>query len=495
MNIRHPHSCGLLQAAPFTLNRSRTKGSRLPGGWALAAALIGWASLITNSSGAAVDPEIAYLYTAGRGEGVSVSKDGHRILVSSPIDISPPSFPETIYSSFVPHVTHIPRAENPFVQTHNPAVPGEATDVAVLPHEDFGLVVVRSDSTSPLNALLAITGDEVLQTLPIPARPDGMKVSPDGRYAVVAVEKGGEIRIYDLSGGAGQIYLTALITKPALAAYYVGMPDRAGVNGRNIEPEAVGISSDSSVALVTIQDSSSVAAIDLTEVTEGQELGLSPEQIGALALKNVIHLPYGFKGSDGKLFGVEPDGVAISPDGSFAMVAHEANTRARHLQGFSVLDLRSGLKSIVADSYCIFDIDPTLLRNTGLTECPVGSATFYPPEANKLPRLDPANFEIVKRGNEIVAALVIERYDPSAAQVAAATAASPNETRGSVLFLDVDEALDNVFPIIERVAVGVSGSKLEGIDSAQHGRWVFVSISNGGGDKGTVARLELLTGK
>ncbi|MGI8604031.1 MAG: YncE family protein [Verrucomicrobiales bacterium] len=488
MNIRHPHSCGLLQAAPFTLNRSRTKGSRLPGGWALAAALIGWASLITNSSGATVDPEIAYLYTAGRGEGVSVSKDGHRILVSSPIDISGN---ETIYSSFVPHVTHIPRAENPFVQTHNPAVPGESTDVAVLPHEDFGLVVVRRDSISPLNALLAISGDEVLQTLPIPAKPDGMKVSPDGRYAVVAVEKGGEIRIYDLSGGAGQIYLAALITKPALAEYYVGVPNP--VSG--LEPEAVGISSDSSVALVTIQESASVAAIDLTAVTEGQELGLSPGQIGDLALKNVIHLPYGFKGSDGKLFGVEPDGVAISPDGSFAMVAHEANTRARHLQGFSVLDLRGGLENIVAQSYCIFDIDPTLLRNTGLTECPVGSATFYPPEANKLPRLDPANFEIVKRGNDLVAALVIERYDPSAAQVAAATAASPNETRGSVLFLEVDEALDGVFPIIDRVAVGVSGSRLEGIDSAQHGRWVFVSISNGGGDKGTVARLELLTGK
>ena len=457
---------------------------------ALGAAFIAWCGAITNSPAAEVSPEIAYLYTEGRGEGLSVSRDGYRMLVSSPIDISGGA--ETSYSSFVPHVTHIPRRHDPFAQTDNLALPGESTDVAVLPHQKFGLTVVRRDSLSPLNALLAITGGEVLQTLTIPAAPDGMKVTPDGRYAIVAVEKGGEIRIYDLTGGAGKIYLAAIITKPALAAYYVGMSARAGVNGANIEPEAVGTAADSSFALVTIQDSSSVAAVDLTEVTDGQHLGLTPEQVGDLALKNVFHLPYGFKGSNGALFGVEPDGVAISPDGSFAMVAHEANNRARHLQGFSVLDLREGLANIAAQSYCIFDVDPTLLRNTGLTECPLGSATVYPAEASKLPRLDPANFEIVKRGNDVVAAFVIERYDPSPAQVAAATPASPNETRGSVLFLEVDAALAGAFPVVERIAVGVSGSRLEGIDSAQHGRWVFVSISNGGGQKGSAARLEVL---
>jgi hypothetical protein len=84
---------------------------------------------------------------------------------------------------------------------------------------------------------------------------------------------------------------------------------------------------------------------------------------------------------------------------------------------------------------------------------------------------------------------VIERYDPSAAQLAA----SPNnESRGSVLLLDVAQALNGTFGKIERIPVGVTGARLEVSDTAQGGRWLFVSISNGGGDRGTFARLELL---
>jgi len=60
-----------------------------------------------------------------------------------------------------------------------------------------------------------------------------------------------------------------------------------------------------------------------------------------------------------------------------------------------------------------------------------------------------------------------------------------------VLFLDAAQALSGTFDVIERVPVGAAGSRLEVIDSAQGGRWLFVSISNGGGSKGTVARLEL----
>ena len=69
-----------------------------------------------------------------------------------------------------------------------------------------------------------------------------------------------------------------------------------------------------------------------------------------------------------------------------------------------------------------------------------------------------------------------------------------------MLFLDVSDALNGNFGVIDRVPVGVpaspglpnTGATLEGIDTAQNGRWIFVSISNGGGDKGTVARLELI---
>jgi DNA-binding beta-propeller fold protein YncE len=275
-----------------------------------------------------VNPEIAYHFGSGPGEGVSVSSDGKFIMVSSPVNVSG----ETNYSSTVPHLVHTPLAPQPFNLTHEVPLTGfgEVTDVAVLPGGPFGLAVVRRDALRPFNGMLAIKGSHVLQMLPIPAAPDGMKVSPDGRYAIVAVEKGGEIRIYDLTGGAGQIFLAALISSNALAAYYNNVPNPTN----SIEPEAVGISSDSSFALVTIQDSSSVASLSLDVVALGQQQGLTPEQIGNLALKGVLHLPFGFIGRNGALFGVEPDGVGISPDGSFAIVANEANNQSRHLAGF-----------------------------------------------------------------------------------------------------------------------------------------------------------------
>jgi len=421
--------------------------------------LLACAALTPLRAGVAVSPTIAYFYGDGPGEGLSVASDGKFIMVSSPV---PQDAAATIFSSSVPHLLHTPLAPQPFHLTQTVGLGGgEVTDVAVLPGGPFGLAVVRGDAVDPSSALLAIRGSEILQRLPIPNNPDGMKVSPDGRYAVVAVEKGGEIRIYDLIGGAGQIRLAALITKAALAAYYVGVPNPVDA----LEPEAVGISADSSFALVTIQDSSSVAAFSLDAVTTGQLQGLTPEQIGDLALKNVIHLPFGFVGSNGALFGVEPDGVAISPDGSFAMLAHEANQRAKHLQGFSVLNLTHGLQNITAQSYGIFDIDPTLLQNTGLATCPVVEpGAPYPTAVNKLPRLDPASFDIVNRGGKTVAALVVERYDPSAAQTSAST---DNERRGSVLFLDAGQALSGVFGKIARVPVGVDGSHLEIIDSAR----------------------------
>ena len=166
----------------------------------IAAALIaGWS---TASFGAvSVNPNVEYFYGSGPGEGVSVSSDGKFIMVSSPVNVSG----ETNYSSSVPHLVHNPLAPQPFNLTRDFPLTGygEVTDVGVMPGGPFGLAVVRSDALHPFNGMLAIRGNDVLQEIPIPAKPDGMKISPDGRYAIVAVEKGGDIRIYDLEGGAG----------------------------------------------------------------------------------------------------------------------------------------------------------------------------------------------------------------------------------------------------------------------------------------------------
>jgi hypothetical protein len=451
-----------------------------------------WGGLACCPGQVSISPDIEYFYGNGPGENLSVSQSGNSIFVSSPSG----NAEETIFDSYVPQITGKTSGDIPFrldFNLHLTALGyGEVTDVGVLPHEQFGLAVVRGDTVNPKNALLAVKGEQILQEIILSARPDGMKITSDGRFAVLAVEKGGEIHVYDLERGAPYIKLVARITKAQLAAQIA--PPNSIVA---LEPEAVGISKDCSFALVTIQDCASLASLSLDVVAAGVEAGMDPDAIGVLALKKVINLPFGFRGSNTSattnlpLYGVEPDGVSISPDGTFAIVALEANQRAKHLQGVAVVDLRNGIENMTAQSYSIFDIDPTLLANTGLAACPsVNPGDPYPAAANNLPRLDPASVEIVNRGGQFVAALVIERYDPSPAQLAAS---ATNETRGSLILLDVGNALNGQITKLERVPIGVSGSRLEGIDSAKGGRWIFVSISNGGGTKGTLARLELLT--
>ena len=113
------------------------------------------------------------------------------------------------------------------------------------------------------------------------------------------------------------------------------------------------------------------------------------------------------------------------------------------------------------------------------------------PDADKLPRLDPASCEIVERGGITLGALVIERYQASDEQE---TNSPVNETNGSLLLLDVSDARNGVLGVLDRVPVGPGeGSRLEAIGSAEDGRWLFVSISNGGGEKGTFARIETVT--
>jgi hypothetical protein len=386
-------------------------------------------------------------------------------------------------SNTVPVVHHRGKAVDPFVHLYTVDVgPGEITDVAIHPqglfsiaalrdlgpHEDQSeLVVIRSKSTGP--------------RIPVGPNADGIEISPDGNTLVVAVEKGLAIHVYDLSRGAQNIELTAVVSEDAMRAFYDDEDPRLQ---DDIEPESVAISKDSSFALVSIQDTSSVAAVSLSVVAEQHARGLPPEDVGDLALIDVAHLPFGFVGEDGDLFGVRPDGLSISPDMTFAMTANEGDGDARHLMGLSVLDLRDGLADItVVATHCIFDIDTTLLDDTGFTDCPVdfhvARPVPFPSRADDLPRLDPSDVDLVERGGIVAAVMAIQRN-------------AKDEDRPSVLLMDVSGALAGTPPRkLDRKNVGLGDRppRTEEIDTTDDARWTFVSIRR---DDANLARLELI---
>jgi hypothetical protein len=170
--------------------------------------------------------------------------------------------------------------------------------------------------------------------------------------------------------------------------------------------------------------------------------------------------------------------LSVSPGGSFALVANEGNNRSKHLMGISVIDLRGGPTDFPEPStYCIFDLDISLLDGTGLASCPkAGPNGTYPEDEDLLPRVDPNNTVIIDRGDRLVAVVNIER-------------ATKVQDRGSVLFLDVSDALEGKAPVkIDRKLIGLGdGARPEGLRAIED-RYVLVAIQN---DGGTIARFDL----
>lgn len=406
-------------------------------------------------------------------EGLDVSPEGKLVQVA----VLPGD------TSTVPVVEHREGAAKPFVSLHTVDVgAGEITDIAIHPGGDFSIAAVRDlGPGKDQSELVVIVGRSASRRIPVGPNADGIKISPDGTMLVVAVEKGLAIHVYDLSGGPQSIELTAVVSERTMRSFYDS--DDPRLLG-DIEPEAVAISKDSSFALVTIQDTSSVAALNLSLVAEKHAQGLSPADVGDLALANVVHLPFGFEGEDKDLFGVMPDGLSISPDMTFAVTANEADGDVRHLMGLSVLDLRDGLDNItVVATHSIFDIDGTLLHRTGFDSFSVNydarRPVPFPAGADKLPRLDPSDVDLVERGGIVAAVMALKRN-------------AKGEERPSVLLMDASDALAGVPPrALDRKQVGLGDRppRTEAIDTTEDARWTFVSISR---DRASFARLELI---
>ena len=415
--------------------------------------------------------------TAGEAEGLSVIPSGQMVAVSSPVLI--PGIPEEAFTSSITVLLHVDVPTPKFKELFTVDLgAGEVTDVAYADHSGFLIANMREDDLHLENKLVLIRGSTVVQSIPLGAPADGLSLTKSGRFLVLAVEKGEEIQVYEVRSSG--LSLAAVVNRAAMEPYFVGEEGRLAAD---IEPEAVAFTPDDAVALVTLQEQSSVVFIDLqkvsAELAAAASTGRGPEEIGALALANIVHLPFGFQNSQGVPAGVEPDGLDVSPDGSFAIVANEASNQARHLGGISILDLRGGVAEIPEPvTLCIFDVDPSLLDGSGFTSCPLpGPGGSLPAGHSRLPRLDPNGTAIFDRGGRTVCAVNIERPPR-------------DEDRGSVLFLDVTGILNGVFPtVLTRRNVGLNpGARPEGLKTSNHDDFLWVALNS---DLGTFARFEI----
>ncbi|MBN1444216.1 MAG: hypothetical protein JXA90_16005 [Planctomycetes bacterium] len=363
---------------------------------------------------------------------------------------------------------------------------GESTSVAAHPEGAFFLVAMK-DPVQPnvLPGRVAIVaGHRVVRFAAVGPGPDSIAISPDASLAVVACEASapdpeeceaedpaadvpGSIHVLDLRGGPESVRTIAVVQgEDIFRRFLLSEPERAG-DERDVEPEYAAVAPDSSLALVSLQEQSAIVTLDLRDIH--RSTGKTPEDRGREILSSIVLLPHGELDDRDEPRGVHPDGLAISPDGTFAISANEAHSRARHLQGISVIDLQGGPdRARLVATHPIFDLDPTLL----------GTRLAASRGAKRLPRIDPEGVTILDCGDRRVAAVALERK-------------APGEEAGSVLFLDLSGVLEGRTPLrVDRRIVGVNrGSRPEGIVASRDGRAVYVAVER---DGGTLTRIGIV---
>jgi DNA-binding beta-propeller fold protein YncE len=432
----------------------------------------------------------------GESEVVDVVSDGERSLVFVVSPSDPCEEPDV--PSYLSVLEFHPSGRSPRERHVIDLGDGEATSVAAGPGGRFALVAQKHPSkpaTGP-GSLLVVRDGSVLRAIPIGPGPDSVAVAPSGDLAVVACEAEKPDDDCEEEDGApdlpGSIQVLALggpeETWKVVAEVGAGaISDRIGQRDGSrkplpaeVEPEFTAISPDGLTALVTLQEQSAIAVLDLGPA---RTTGERTEKGSSGILADVILLDPGRPDTKGVHRGTHPDGIAFSPDGALAITANEAHSKSRELQGISIIDLRGGPgRARVVGTHSVFDLDPSLrdAKQARRKPLPRVRKTRAGPQ---LPRLDPEGIAITRFGERTIAAVAIERNILA-------------ETAGSVLFLDVTRAHEGEKPVkIARHIVGANpGARPETLDFTEDGRWLFVASERDGGTITLIPSTDLAAG-
>jgi hypothetical protein len=225
------------------------------------------------------------------------------------------------------------------------AVGGEPTSVAV--KGAYALVGVNTSAdfvnTSGLLAVVDIASRAVVRNIALGGQPDSVAVSPDGNFAVVAIENerdedhpNGDDIGFNPQAPAG--FVVILDTSDANPFNWIkaeiDMTGLAGVAAGDPEPEFVDINSDN-IAVVTMQENNHLVLIDLNTGTISGDF-----TAGAVHLDNIDATeedPAIISQTESQLAVVrEPDGVSWIGTAHFA-TADEGDMRGGS-RGFTIFD-------------------------------------------------------------------------------------------------------------------------------------------------------------
>jgi hypothetical protein len=274
-----------------------------------------------------------------------------------------------------------------FVDIKNPSDPqpagvvalgGEPTSVAVV--GDYALVGVNTSPsfTAPSGKLMVIGVDDqmVKATYDLGGQPDSVAVSPDGKYAAIAIENE---RDEDLGDGrppqAPPGYLVIVDLSKDPTAYQLRTVPLTGIADlfpEDPEPEYVDIN-DKNIAVVTLQENNHIVLVDLRSGDVIDDFSA-----GSVDLNQIDTLENDLIEQNSALTSVprEPDGVSWVSNDTFA-TADEG-------------DLDGGSRGIT-----VFDIDGNVQYTSGNTlEHTVARLGHYPENRSENKGNEPENVEV-----------------------------------------------------------------------------------------------------
>ena len=237
-----------------------------------------------------------------------------------------------------------------FVDISNPEAPagigtlvlnGEPTSVAVI--GDYALVGVNTSAdfvnTSGELAVVDIASRSLVRSLTLAGQLDSVAVSPDGRYAAVAIENERDEDLGDgappqLPAGSLDIIDTADADVNNWSVRNVAMTGLADLYPTDPEPEYVDINRDN-IAVVTLQENNHLVLVDLSDGSVVNHFSAGSVD---LDLVDASEEDIGLIDQSESLSGVlrEPDGVTwLSTD--YFVTANEGDLDGGS-RGFSVFD-------------------------------------------------------------------------------------------------------------------------------------------------------------
>eukprot|EP00580_Thalassiosira_gravida_P016275 CAMPEP_0201663340 /NCGR_PEP_ID=MMETSP0494-20130426/5175_1 /ASSEMBLY_ACC=CAM_ASM_000839 /TAXON_ID=420259 /ORGANISM="Thalassiosira gravida, Strain GMp14c1" /LENGTH=831 /DNA_ID=CAMNT_0048141913 /DNA_START=276 /DNA_END=2772 /DNA_ORIENTATION=+ len=223
-------------------------------------------------------------------------------------------------------------------------LPGEPTSVAI--RQSFALVVVNdSASFTDTGGILLVVDIEnvgtptIVREIQLGGQPDSIGISPDDKYAVIAIENE---RDEDLGDGevpqlpAGFVLILDIEANDPTEWPDPTVVDITGLDGvyenSDPEPEFVSINEDN-IAVVTLQENNAAVLIDVTT-----QAVIDSFSMGSVDLENMDSVRDGVIDMTGSILGVvrEPDGVTWI-HGDYFVTANEGDMLGGS-RGFTIFD-------------------------------------------------------------------------------------------------------------------------------------------------------------